>query len=259
MKISALKTALLAILLVLPTASRLQAKDGEPTPAPNEKKEKKAQKEKQVVIVTPDEDVVVDGDGVFVWNGNEDPEVFADLEDLDGDLREAIRFHGRASYIGVSPIRMTPELRRHFGAPKDAGVLVGLVDKDGPAAKAGLKVGDIVTSVDGSQVDSVRDLVRSVRRKKDGETIQIEVIRDRAPKTLTVTVASRKDDDMRLGELPGRMKRFRFDHMAPPVPAVPPVPPVPPVAPMPRNFDWLDRLDRLEQRLKELESRVPSR
>jgi membrane-associated protease RseP (regulator of RpoE activity) len=151
---------------------------------------------------------------------------------------------------------MTPELRQHFGAPKEAGVLISGVEKDGPAAKAGLKVGDIVTAVDGSQVDSVRDLVRSVRRKKDGDTVKVDVIRDRAPKSVTVTVASRKDDEMRLGELPGKMRRFRFDHSAP---AVPPVPPVPPVAPMPRSYDWQDRLDRLEQRLKELESRMPSR
>ncbi len=218
MKISALKTALVAILVVLPSASRLQA-NGDPTPTPGEKKEKTVKKERQVVIATPDEDIVVDGDNLFLWNGDESPEILADLEDFEIDLPHGIRFGQHSGgYIGVNPIRMTPELRQHFGAPKDAGVLVGHVEKDGPAAKAGLKVGDIVTSVDGSRVDSVRDLVRSVRRKKDGETIQIDVIRDRAPKTLTVTVASRKDDDMRLGELPGRMKRFRFDHMVPPVP-----------------------------------------
>lgn len=249
MKITALKTALLAILLVLPSASRVQAKDGDPTPAP------KQEKRKQVVIATPDEDVVVDGDGLFVWNGDEDPEMVADLEDFDRDVQQMIRLRGRVSYIGVNPLRMTPELREHFGAPKDAGVLVGTVDRDGPAGKAGLKVGDIVTAVDGSTVDSVRDLLRSVRHKKDGDTIKVDVIRDRAPKSLTVTVASRKDEEMRLGELPGKMRRFRFDH---PVPPVPPVPPVQPMPPMPRNFDWQDRLDRLEQRLKELESRVPS-
>ncbi len=189
-----------------------------------------------------------------MWNGDEDAEFLTDLEDLDGDSRHTFRFRGSSSgYIGVNPLRMTPELRQHFGAPKEAGVLVATVEKDGPAAKAGLKVGDIVTSVDGDKVDSVRDLVRSVRRKKDGETIQIDVIRDRAPKSLTVTVAARKAEEMRLGELPGRMRRFRFDHM------VPPVPPVPPIAPLPPDFDLQDRLDRLEKRLKELESRVPAR
>lgn len=255
MKTTVLKAALLGILLVLPPASRLQARDGDPTPAPGEKKEKekKVLKEKHVVIATPDEDVVVDGDGVFVWNGDEDPEILADFDDLDDSL-QTLRFRSDSrGYIGVNPLRMTPELREHFGAPKEAGVLLATVESGGPAAKAGLKVGDIVTAVDGSQVESVRDLVRSVRRKKDGETVRIDVIRDRASKSLTVTVASRKEDDLRLGELPGRMRRFRFDHITPPVP------PVPPVSPMPRTHDWQDRLDRLEQRLKELESRVPSR
>lgn len=247
MKISALKAALLSIVLVLPSASRLKA-NGDHTPAPREKKEKK------VVIAAPDEEVIVDGDNLFVWNGDEDPEFVADLEDLDGDSPHTIRFQGRSSgYIGVNPIRITPELRQHFGAPKEAGVLVGSVEKGGPAAKAGLKVGDIVTAVDGDKVDSVRDLVRSVRRKKNGETIQIDVMRDRASKSLIVAVAVRKDDEMRLGELRVRMPRFRFDHR------VPPVPPVPPVAPLPPDFDLQDRLDQLEQRLKELESRVPAR
>ncbi len=254
MKIFALKAALLAILLVLPSASRLQAGSGDATPEPRDRKE---EKEKRVVIAAPNEEVIVDGDNLFVWNGDDDPAILADFEDFDGDSPHTIGFRGRSSgYIGVSPIRMTPELRQHFGAPKEAGVLVGRVEKDSPAAKAGLKVGDIVTTVDGSKVDSVRDLVRSVRRKKDGETIQMEVLRDRAARTLNVTVAARKDDEMRLGELPGRMRRFRFDHMVPPVP---PVPPAPPVAPLPPDFDLQDRLDQLEQRLKELESRVPAR
>ena len=43
---------------------------------------------------------------------------------------------------------MTQELRAHYGAPKDAGVLVAGVESESPAAKAGIQVGDIVTRAD---------------------------------------------------------------------------------------------------------------
>ncbi len=172
--------------------------------------------------------------------------MFADLRDLE-DLPEFSWFEG-GGYIGVRPVEMTPELRTHFGAPKDAGVFVGKVEKDSPAAKAGLLVADIVTSADGEQIGSTRDLVRAVRRKKEGETVKIELLRDRSPKTLTVTVSEREGGKVHLGEY-GRGKRgFRWRG----VPPVPPVAPVPPGSP-----DLQDRLDDLEKRLDALEGRTP--
>ncbi len=239
-----LKAFLLAILLVAPTASRVAA-SGSPDPEPKSNVKEK----KRVVVVSPETEIVLDDDGIFV-SGEDGPEMFADLGNLE-DLPE-LTWLGGGGYIGVRPLEMTPELRTHFGAPKEAGVLVGKVEKDSPAAKAGLQVGDILTSADGAAIESRRDLLRAVRRKKEGDTVKLDLVRDRAPKTLTVTVAEREGGRVHLGDFgPGIRK---FEHRIHPVP---PVPPIPPVAPVPPGYD--ERMNELEKRLDALESRVPQK
>ena len=133
--------------------------------------------------------------------------MIADLPDVPGDdLLRAVRFHGHRSggYLGVRSIEMTPELRQHFGAPRDAGVLVGTVEPESPAAKAGIQVGDILTAVDGEGVGSTRALSRSVRRHKDGDTVKVDLLRDRSKKTLAVTIKEVEgpsgDKEIRIGE-----------------------------------------------------------
>src|SRR5687768_4011062 len=56
---------------------------------------------------------------------------------------------GKRAFLGVSLVDLTPELREHYGTDKNAGILVGSVEEGGPADKAGVKVGDIITSIDG--------------------------------------------------------------------------------------------------------------
>ena len=197
----------------------------------------------------------MDGDRVFVWNDDDTPEAFADMDgmermELDGP-QTFLRHHGSmgGGFIGVRPIEMTPELRQHFGAPKDAGILVGSVEPDGPAAKAGVKVGDIVTSVDGDRIDSVLELVRTVRHKKEGEKVTVEVLRDRAAKSLTIVVVERKDRESpgrraSTTGLPGMRWKTRSPHAF--------------IAPMPSDMSGLEeRLDEMEKRLRELEGRKP--
>lgn len=238
-----LKATLLAALLILPTASRVEA-GGAPETTP------KAKEKKKIVVVSPEKEIVVDDDGVFV-SGDDDFETFADLRDFEG-LPGFGWFEG-GGYIGVRPVEMTPDLRTHFGAPREAGVFVGTVEKDSPAAKAGLQVADIVTTADGEKIGSTRDLVRAIRRKKEGETVKLEVLRDRAPKTLTVTVAEREGGKVRVGDFGPGMRKFKFRHWP-----VPPVPPAPPVAPVPPGSpDLRERLDDLEKRLDALEGRTP--
>ncbi len=95
-------------------------------------------------------------------------------------------------FLGVQTTELTPDLRRHFGVSAEAGVLVGHVEPDSPADKAGLEVGDILVEVDGEPVASTWDLGRAVRRKKDGETAALEVWRDGSAQTLTATIAERE-------------------------------------------------------------------
>ncbi len=262
MKISVTRTVLLSTLLLVPSASRVRAGDPPTPPAPPQAAAAPeapvppappVRRKKRVIVAAPEKEIVVDGDRVFVWHDDEDPEAFADMDgmermELDGPQTFLHRRGSMGSgFIGVRPIEMTPELRQHFGAPKDAGILVGSVEPDGPAAKAGLKVGDIVTRVDGDRIDSVLELVRSVRHKKDGEKVTVDLLRDRAAKSLTIVVVERKEKEIRVGTLDGAMPGMRWKTRAPHEFVAPPA-----------DVSGIEeRLDEMDKRLRELEGRKP--
>ncbi len=87
--------------------------------------------------------------------------------------------------IGVSTQTLTKQLADYFGV-NDGGLLITLVNENSPAAKAGLKAGDVITSVDGEKVASSGDIVRAINKKQDGD-ISLTVIRDHASRTVTLT------------------------------------------------------------------------
>ena len=120
---------------------------------------------------------------------------------IGGDL-----LGGPRAYLGVGLTHLSPELREHFGAPKDSGVMVESVQKDSPAEKAGIRVGDIVVSVDGDVVESATDLRQALQDKKEGDSVRVEVLRGRARQTLVASVKERKTPRLlELDELPGLM------------------------------------------------------
>jgi membrane-associated protease RseP (regulator of RpoE activity) len=65
-------------------------------------------------------------------------------------------------------------------------VLVTSVTEDGPAARAGVKAGDVITAIDGEAIDSPGDISRVISRKKEGD-IALTVIRHKAQQTIRVT------------------------------------------------------------------------
>lgn len=85
---------------------------------------------------------------------------------------------GRGGYLGVHLIDLTPELRRHFGVDEAAGVLVGTVADDSPAARAGLEVGDIVTSIDTHPASGRGAVARRIAAHGEGDSVSLEVFRD---------------------------------------------------------------------------------
>jgi membrane-associated protease RseP (regulator of RpoE activity) len=99
---------------------------------------------------------------------------------------------GKRAYLGVSTIDISPSLREHFGTDRDAGVLVDSVEEQSPAAKAGIRSGDVIVSVDGKDVKSASDLRGAIREKKDGDTVRIEVQRGRNRTALVATLAERE-------------------------------------------------------------------
>lgn len=99
---------------------------------------------------------------------------------------------GKSGYLGVMLTPMTPELRLHQGAPEDAGVLVSKVSNDSPAWRAGVRVGDVISAVDGEAVASPRDLAHAIHGKKSGESVTLEVWRGGTVQTLTAAVEERE-------------------------------------------------------------------
>jgi serine protease Do len=96
--------------------------------------------------------------------------------------------HGMARpKLGVQIVGTTPELREHLGGERNRGALVGKVLPDTPAEKAGLKVGDLITTLDGESVEGPGDIMAFLRGK-DGETVELEVVRDHRTVSLKVTL-----------------------------------------------------------------------
>lgn len=87
--------------------------------------------------------------------------------------------------IGVSTQSLTKQLADYFGV-KDGGLLITSVNENSPAAKAGLKAGDVITAVDGEKVTSPGDVSRAINKKQDGE-VSLTIVRDRNTRTVTLT------------------------------------------------------------------------
>jgi C-terminal processing protease CtpA/Prc len=92
-------------------------------------------------------------------------------------------FGGRGQ-LGVTLQELTDQLADYFGT-KD-GVLVSSVADGSPAQKAGMKAGDIITTVDGRNVASSSELTRELRNKRAGNEVTLGIVRDRKPMTLKV-------------------------------------------------------------------------
>jgi len=94
----------------------------------------------------------------------------------------------RRGYFGVSLLDLTPELRTHFGVPDDTGVLISKVDPGSPAEKAGVKVGDILTRLDGHVIKTAWAVSAKARSLDEGQQIPWEVWRNGKAQNLNVSV-----------------------------------------------------------------------
>lgn len=118
----------------------------------------------------------------FKWEGPMIERFGLDLN-KDGDLTFIL---GNSRRIGVSTMELNKQLADYFGIAGGKGVLVTSVTEDSPAAKAGVKAGDVITAIDGEAVDSPGDLSRVMNRKKEGD-VTLTVIRNKSQQTFRVT------------------------------------------------------------------------
>jgi serine protease Do len=125
------------------------------------------------------------GAQVWKWDGGKDGMVFA---------------FGNHRRIGIGTTQLTKQLAEYFGVADGQGVLVTSVMDDSPAAKAGLKAGDVITAIDGEKVEGAGDLSQAINKKKEGD-VTLTVVRSKSQRTITVT--PKEEKGMTPGAAPG--------------------------------------------------------
>jgi S1-C subfamily serine protease len=133
---------------------------------------------------------------------------FAIPINLAKNIAQQLIDNGKAvhTYLGIKGSVLTPALATTLNLSVDHGVLVGQVEANSPAAKAGLRAGttqatingqtfvlggDVITKIDGKTIRTFDDLSGTISAHKPGDTIQLEIVRGGKTMTVSVTLASR--------------------------------------------------------------------
>ncbi len=112
------------------------------------------------------------------------------------DVADQLKNDGKVSrgWLGVVIQEVNKDLAESFGLERPAGALVAQVLEDGPAAKGGLQVGDVILNLDGKPIIMSADLPHRVGALKPGSMAELDVVRDGARKTLKLAVGALPED-----------------------------------------------------------------
>jgi serine protease Do len=123
---------------------------------------------------------------------------FAIPINLVKELLPQLRGKGKVTrgYLGVLIQKVTPEIADSLGMDRGRGALVANVSKDGPAEKAGVKVGDVIIEFDGKEIRDSGDLPIIVARTPVDRKVRMKVLRDKKELQLTVSVGELKDEEV---------------------------------------------------------------
>ena len=136
-----------------------------------------------------------------VFSGN--PQAFAfkmpelpTMPDLSGlnHLRSFTLVSPDHPILGIDAESLEGDFRNFFGAPEGEGVLVRGVFHDSPAAKAGLKVGDVITHLDGERIRGASELREKLLARREQKTIKLGILRNKAGLSLTVELPQQKEE-----------------------------------------------------------------
>lgn len=123
---------------------------------------------------------------------------FAIPINLVKELLPQLRGKGKVTrgYLGVLIQKVTPEIAESLGMDRARGALVANVSKDGPAEKAGVKVGDVIIEFDGKEVKDSGELPIIVARTPVDRRVRMKVLRDKKEVQLSVNVGELKDEEI---------------------------------------------------------------
>jgi serine protease Do len=121
---------------------------------------------------------------------------FAIPIDVAMHVKDQLQKHGKVTRgrIGVAIQPLNQKLAESFGLDKPAGALVSSVDEDGPAARAGIKPGDVILGWNGNPVDEASSLPVLVARTAPGDDAKVRLWRDGKERTLSVEVGAMPGD-----------------------------------------------------------------
>lgn len=127
---------------------------------------------------------------IFSHTGGYQGLSFAIPIDVAERVRDQIATTGKVVHgkLGVTVQEMNQTLADSFKLPKAEGALVSTVERDGPAARAGLKAGDVILKVNGRAIVASGDLPALVGQGKPGDRLAMEVSRQGKPIELTATL-----------------------------------------------------------------------
>lgn len=117
---------------------------------------------------------------------------FAIPSNLARPVIDQLRAHGavRRGWLGVQVQDLTPELAEGMGMAGTTGALVAAVTPGGPAERAGMRRGDVITAFGGHGVDAMRALPKAVSQAAIGSTLDVRLLRRGKPHTMAVTIGA---------------------------------------------------------------------
>jgi serine protease Do len=132
---------------------------------------------------------------IFSRSGGFQGLAFAIPIDVAMNVKDQIQQHGKAEHgrLGVTIQEVSPALAENFSLKQAEGALVGAVQKDSAAAKAGIEPGDVILKMNGKAIGRSNDLPPLVAAVKPGSNITLEVWHEGKAKDVTVTVGSFED------------------------------------------------------------------
>ncbi len=109
--------------------------------------------------------------------------------------------------LGVNIYNVTPDIAQLYGLGDSQGALVSQVIEGSAADKAGIKTGDVITTVNGQTVKSNTDLRIAISQLRVGQNVEVGIIRDGKPRKVTAVIADTGNAPTREGNLAERIQR----------------------------------------------------
>ncbi len=109
-------------------------------------------------------------------------------------VAEQLRTKGKVERgrVGVSIQPVSEDMAKQLGLSKAQGVVIAQIEAGSPAAQAGLQAGDVVTKINGANVESVRDFARYIGDSKPGTHLQLDIWREARSQNIEMTVGEAK-------------------------------------------------------------------